>query len=260
MNPIDEDTPPLLSTSQRELVGLDDCIELKILHATFYPPLDFCSMSSFLVRHLRSKSPPFSHPCVRRASSSPTDDRIQRLINRLPKSFRPYVSGLKSAPISHVASFLILHEITAVVPLVALGLGFHYSGWLPSTWTEGRWMTDGLKKFSAYFGRKGWFGFEHVIQEPKITGNVDEREELRGSDHSIETEIKDIKKNWVIKENGMKILVEVATAYAITKCLLPARIILSVWSTPWFAKVVFGRIRGNFTKVSSKPLAKSKSL
>ncbi len=29
----------------------------------------------------------------------------------------------------------------------------------------------------------------------------------------------------------------VATAWAITKALLPLRLILSVWATPWFARV-----------------------
>ena len=28
-----------------------------------------------------------------------------------------------------------------------------------------------------------------------------------------------------------------ATAYAITKALLPLRLILSVWATPWFARI-----------------------
>lgn len=28
----------------------------------------------------------------------------------------------------------------------------------------------------------------------------------------------------------------IATAYAVTKALLPLRLLLSVWATPWFAK------------------------
>lgn len=31
-------------------------------------------------------------------------------------------------------------------------------------------------------------------------------------------------------------MVELATAYAITKALLPLRLVLSVWATPWFAR------------------------
>lgn len=32
---------------------------------------------------------------------------------------------------THVVSFLILHEITAVVPLVGLAGLFHWTGWVP---------------------------------------------------------------------------------------------------------------------------------
>ena len=40
----------------------------------------------------------------------------------------------------------------------------------------------------------------------------------------------------------MKIVVEVATAYAVTKAILPLRLMLSVWATPWFARVAVGRV------------------
>jgi len=43
-----------------------------------------------------------------------------------------------------------------------------------------------------------------------------------------------------------------ATAYAVTKALLPLRLILSVWGTPWFARFttvpVFGRVRRSFSR------------
>jgi hypothetical protein len=49
--------------------------------------------------------------------------------------------------------------------------------------------------------------------------------------------------------NKTRILVEVATAYAITKVFLPARILLSVWATPWFARVTVGRFGGLFGRL-----------
>lgn len=55
--------------------------------------------------------------------------------------------------------------------------------------------------------------------------------------------------------NGTKILVEVATAYAMTKVFLPARILLSVWATPWFARIGVGRFGKLFGRV--KPSAGS---
>lgn len=56
--------------------------------------------------------------------------------------------------------------------------------------------------------------------------------------------------------NGTRILVEVATAYAITKVLLPARIIFSVWATPWFARVAVRRFGSIFKGIGRKPTTK----
>jgi hypothetical protein len=107
---------------------------------------------------------------------------------------------------------------------------------------EGRWVSEGMERFGRYFGRKGWFGFERVdstaIQGPAVIG---EREELGEGSLIEETE-----KKWHVGEKGSRILIEVATAYAITKVFLPVRILLSVWATPWFARVVIGRVGGVF--------------
>lgn len=54
-----------------------------------------------------------------------------------------------------------------------------------------------------------------------------------------------------------------ATAYAVTKALLPLRLIVSVWGTPWFARVsvipALGVVRRMFGKGSAngKPTASS---
>lgn len=42
---------------------------------------------------------------------------------------------------------------------------------------------------------------------------------------------------WGRGEKGTRLLAELATAYAITKVLLPLRLVLSVWGTPWFARL-----------------------
>jgi len=44
----------------------------------------------------------------------------------------------------------------------------------------------------------------------------------------------------LIADNGVQLILEFATAYAITKVLLPLRIVVSVWATPWFARIVIG--------------------
>ncbi|KAI9887358.1 MAG: hypothetical protein M1823_000783 [Watsoniomyces obsoletus] len=125
----------------------------------------------------------------------------------LPRFLQRYVLPLRTAPLTHISSFLILHEITAVVPLLALTGIFHYTQWLPPYISEGKWVSIGMDKFGRYFRKKGW-----LKEDGRMT------------------------RWWGRGETGFKLVAEVATAWAITKALLPLRLILSVWATPWFAR------------------------
>jgi hypothetical protein len=148
-------------------------------------------------------------------------------------------------------SFLILHEITAIVPLVGLAGLFHYTQWLPAGFVEGRWVREGMERFGRYFGRKGWFGFSREGTElGKVDGQGMEMEEV-GERDTEEGMVEGAEKRWHVSEDGGRILVEVATAYAITKVLLPARILVSVWGTPWFARAVLGRVKRVFGRKGS---------
>ncbi|KAF7896991.1 uncharacterized protein EAF01_009394 [Botrytis porri] len=66
------------------------------------------------------------------SSRSRLQNRLRTLQLRLPKFLHPYTAPLLDAPKTYIISFLILHEITAIVPILLLASGFHYSGWLPS--------------------------------------------------------------------------------------------------------------------------------
>jgi hypothetical protein len=127
----------------------------------------------------------------------------------VPRFLQPYTTPLLTAPVSHITSFLILHELTAIIPLVGLATTFHYTNWLPPYISEGAWVKEGVEKFGRYFRKKGWFGEGGGRREGA----------------------------WTFSENGVKIVVEVATAWAVTKALLPLRLVVSVWGTPWFARV-----------------------
>lgn len=37
-------------------------------------------------------------------------------------------------------------------------------------------------------------------------------------------------------KEGVRLVLEFATAYAVTKAFLPVRVAASVWATPWFAR------------------------
>jgi hypothetical protein len=106
---------------------------------------------------------------------------------------------------------------------------------------EGSYVAEGVSKFGRYFARKGWFGFskEPVENLGEVAHTADTGEGRTAG------EMGQVEKRWHVGEKGSRILVEVATAYAITKILLPLRIIISVWATPWFARVFVGRVLGS---------------
>lgn len=140
-----------------------------------------------------------------------------------------YTAKLRSAPVSHVVAFLILHEITAIVPLFGLFGLFHYTDYVPLGYMMehyGTYVQDGVKRFEKYFKRKGWFGFGDEQNED-------------GAGPVAETGTQDaVMEKWRSDETKYKAVVEVALAYAITKAMLPLRILGSLWATPWFAGVL----------------------
>ena len=81
---------------------------------------------------------------------------LRRVHARVPKFLHPYAKKLVNAPVTHLTSFLILHEITAIVPLLGLAALFHYSNWLPSFISQWKWASDGIGKYGHYFRKKGW--------------------------------------------------------------------------------------------------------
>ena len=140
-------------------------------------------------------------------NSSVSQSRLQRIESRLPRFLKRIVTPLRSAPVSHITAFVILHEITAIVPLFGLAAAFHYSQWLPPFISEGKWVHQGTEKFGKWAKKRGW------ITEDERSGRW-----------------------WGRGEGSVRIIVELATAYAVTKALLPLRLVISVWATPWFAR------------------------
>jgi len=99
--------------------------------------------------------------------SIPTDDEPHISIHSqanippaVPRFLSKYTTAVRHAPITHITSFLLLHELTAILPIFALAGFFHYSRWMPPFIGEGRWVSDGVEKFGNYFRRKGWLGNE----------------------------------------------------------------------------------------------------
>lgn len=190
-----------------------------------------------------SPTPPTSSAEAAAAAASKQQSRADRILSRLPRSMQGYAGRLRSAPLSHVVAFLVLHEVTAVVPLLGLFGLFHYGGASAAPMGYmmehyGDYVRDGTARFERYFTRKGWFGFggddegEGAAAAAKGIGGEGEAE--NGNDV--------VMSRWEGSDGKYRIVVEVALAYAITKALLPARIVFSLWATPWFAGLM-GRVR-----------------
>jgi len=173
--------------------------------------------------------------------------RILRLNARLPRFLHRYTAALGTAPVTHVTSFLLLHELTAIAPLFGLAAFFHYTNWLPAPFVEGKFVVDGVERFGRYARRKGWLG-EGEAQE---AGAIAKDNARSGGGKTA--------RSWGQGEGGVRLLVEFATAYAITKALLPLRIMLSLWATPWFARWTVVPAMNGFKRVFGKSKSKATS-
>ncbi|KAL2119278.1 hypothetical protein VTJ04DRAFT_6238 [Mycothermus thermophilus] len=165
-------------------------------------------------------------------SASQPLTRLDRLISRLPRRFQPAASRLRSAPGKHITAFLILHEVTAVVPILAIFSGLHYFfGASGGGAKEGEkdlvsWVLDhcagyvseGIRRWEKYLVKRQMYGFD----DGKIEGE------------------EGVLRRWE-QESKYRVVVELAVAYAVTKVLLPVRIAASLWMTPWLAGVL-GRV------------------
>ncbi|KAI9676383.1 MAG: hypothetical protein M1817_000540 [Caeruleum heppii] len=155
---------------------------------------------------------------------------MNRFFFALPKTLHPLLHPLLTAPVTHITSFLILHELTALIPLIGLTLTFHYTQWLPPLISEGKWVAEGIERFGRYFRRKGWLGAQ---AEGELHREVEERQ---GHDAKGQKGRRDLW--WNRGEGSVRWVVEIASAWAVVKLLIPVRIAVSVWGMAWFARVV----------------------
>ncbi len=120
---------------------------------------------------------------------------------------------------------------------------------------EGKWVVVGVEKFGNYFRRKGWIDSgekrevmelaegakARKVEEPNSGKGLVPKWLGRGEVGTDQVEEKKRKKVvvsrwWGRGEMGTRLVVEIATAYAVVKVLLPLRLVVSVWGTPWFAR------------------------
>ena len=182
-------------------------------------------------RPLSSTKTPLSrlHKFNERRTPRPIHSGPRTYLAAVPRFLRRYTTPLLAAPVSHVTAFLVLHELTAVVPLVALAAAFHWGGWLPLADSEA--ARRAVDKWSRYARRKGWL--RDGDGPPPTEGGGDAPSASRAGGGAGA--------RW-------RVVLEVASAWAVVKVLMPVRIVGCVWATPWFAaRLVAGsRLLGRF--------------
>ncbi|KAJ8295714.1 hypothetical protein OF846_001075 [Rhodotorula toruloides] len=171
----------------------------------------------------------------------------------------PYMARLRQSyphvdPPSLLISFVILHELTALVPLVGLfallkwlGVGGaivarvvdetseaegERSGWRT---TAKEWLVESEKKAERVGRRYGWFGWAKETQE--------EREERRAREK--DAQVGDAMLQDVSPER-LRVSGDVANAaasYLLVKALLPLRILVSLRLSPSLANVIVKNFR-----------------
>ncbi|KAF9320957.1 hypothetical protein BG003_004240 [Podila horticola] len=108
--------------------------------------------------------------------------------------FRQYAEQFKNKPASHLISFGILHEITAIVPLPIIYFG------LVETGIKIPFPEQAIEEGNNFVGKVAkYYGWN-----------------MEGAD-------------------GARVMLNMATSYAVVKALMPLRLALCVWMTPWTA-------------------------
>ncbi|KAJ3332905.1 hypothetical protein HDU76_012642 [Blyttiomyces sp. JEL0837] len=128
------------------------------------------------------------------------------------KWWHKHASFLKSAPASHLTSFLILHELTAIIPLPIIYYGLSTTGLqipIPQQLVE-----DSARRIQKVMKR---YGFDD--------GSATSSES--GSEGWDAAKI----------EKHARVVLDIATSYALVKMMMPARLAVSAALTPWFARV-----------------------
>ncbi|RPB20070.1 hypothetical protein L211DRAFT_577331 [Terfezia boudieri ATCC MYA-4762] len=178
-----------------------------------------------LLWRLSRLQPPLSSssfPRILRHASSRRRAQHTRPYTRLPPRIQRLAAPLREAPVSHITAFLVLHEITAVLPLGCLWWGIHSFGVVPFR-----------------FGSPDAGGLEEEGNGNGVSGRVRRkwREWVKSGEARLGSYI--TKKGWLAglsPAEAARVVVELGTAWAVVKVLLPVRVVACLWMTPCLLK------------------------
>lgn len=152
----------------------------------------------------------FRHFHLSRPYSDKRAELGLKILNKVPRFLKPYTVNFIRLPIKNLTSFLILHEITAIGPLIGLWYLFHkYDILIPldlPSWAieKGtRIIDDSMRSFDF-------------------------------KDYSL--------------HDKFRLISQGAYAFVVVKMLMPVRLVISFGLTPVFTKYIVDPITGLFRK------------
>ncbi|EGV65486.1 hypothetical protein CANTEDRAFT_113012 [Yamadazyma tenuis ATCC 10573] len=139
----------------------------------------------------------------------------QKILNKVPSFLKPYTINFINKPIANLTSFLILHELTAVGPLIGIWYLFHkYQISIPLD----------LPQWAISKGTR-------IIDDSMQSFNFD---------------------GFSLNEK-FQLISEGAYAFVVVKMLMPVRVVLSFALTPVFTRFVIEPIQSVFSKKKKEP-------
>ncbi|KAE8270873.1 hypothetical protein A4X09_0g1442 [Tilletia walkeri] len=180
---------------------------------------------------------------------SPKHNRLQASLAQI----RSLAQQHGSDPASLVASFLVLHELTALIPLLLLfwlfellGAGQFLLSWLGTNEggdhgegeggfkaVVGGWVNEGIRRAEKVGRRYGLFGMDKTSASPEGTPSVGSIEESEGV-----AAVTDPRSGALVGS-----FANAVAAYACVKALIPLRLAASVALAPAFARYTIEPIK-----------------
>ncbi|KAI1824622.1 hypothetical protein F4861DRAFT_504853 [Xylaria intraflava] len=210
---------------------------------------------SFQIRSRRFQS---SKPEPPDPNPGPTAQatRVSRILTAtsrfLPKRLQTSLQNLRSAPFSHICAFLVLHELTAIVPVLGLTCAFYFLDWTPLNAIPGlKEKLDaagpkapvGSKTKEEEAGAGGdeeYTGRAKPVPQAELTAFPKEDTDAATGDSTstamVDPTLGEDPAKGELTAKLKKMAAQLPLAYGITKLLLVPRIALSLWLTPWLAR------------------------
>lgn len=133
----------------------------------------------------------------------------------------------------YFVAFLVMHEVTAVLPIPMIYYALSASAWQPQI-NDARLLEEGTR-FAERFAKR-YFKKDDTKDADKDGG---EKMLAQSNDPQARTEDDDaIVRDVTTVSISSTQLIHLATAYTITKILMPVRIAASVAMTPWLARTM----------------------